>query len=82
LPAGGIHPTQHCGWKKQWLSSATKVFDEATSKPSAREARQPQELRRLKDVVAQITADKQWGFGKRRPESSRGLLALFAKPDP
>jgi hypothetical protein len=39
------------------LSSATKVLDEATSKPSAREERRTQELRRLKDVVAEITAE-------------------------
>jgi transposase len=53
----GINPTQYYGWKKQLLSSATKVFDEAASKPSAREQRQADELRRLKDVVAEITAE-------------------------
>ena len=78
----GINPTQYYGWKKQLLSSATKVFDEDTSKPSAWEARQTQELRRLKDVGAEITADKQSGFRKRRPESSRGLLAPSTRPDP
>jgi hypothetical protein len=34
-----------------------KVFDEATSKPCARERRQTEELRRVKDVVAEITAE-------------------------
>lgn len=53
----GINPTQYYGWKKQLLSSATRVFDEAASKPSAREERQADELRRLKDVVAEITAE-------------------------
>jgi transposase len=53
----GINPTQYYGWKKQLLSSATKVFDEPAGKPSAREERQAQELRRLKDVVAEITAE-------------------------
>jgi transposase len=53
----GINPTQYYGWKKQLQSSATKIFDEAASKPSAREERQAQELRRLKDVVAEITAE-------------------------
>jgi transposase len=53
----GINPTQYYGWKKQLLSSATKVFDEPATRPSAREERQGEELRRLKDVVAEITAE-------------------------
>jgi transposase len=53
----GINPTQYYGWKKQLLSSATRVFDEAATRPSAREERQGEELRRLKDVVAEITAE-------------------------
>jgi transposase len=53
----GINPTQYYGWKKQLLSSASKVFDEAASRPSLREERQAEELRRLKDVVAEITAE-------------------------
>jgi hypothetical protein len=39
------------------LSSAMKVFDEATSKPCTRERRSTEELRRLKGVVAEITAE-------------------------
>jgi transposase len=53
----GINPTQYYGWKKQLQSSASTVFGEASSKPSAREERQAQELRRLKGVVAEITAE-------------------------
>jgi transposase len=53
----GIHPTQYYGWKKQLQSSARKIFDEATSRPSVREERQTEELRRLKDVVAEITSE-------------------------
>jgi transposase len=53
----GINPTQYYGWKKQLQASAGRIFDEAASKPSAREERQAQELRRLKDVVAEITAE-------------------------
>jgi transposase len=53
----GINPTQYYGWKKLLQASAAKVFDEASSKPSAREEKQAQELRRLKDVVAEITAE-------------------------
>jgi transposase len=53
----GINPTQYYGCKKQLQSSARRIFDEAASKPSAREERQAEELRRLKDVVAEITAE-------------------------
>jgi len=53
----GINPTQYYGCKKQLQSSAGKIFDEAANKPSAREERQAQELRRLKDGVAEITAE-------------------------
>ena len=53
----GINPTQYYGWKKQLLSSATKVFDAPEGKRSASEERKEAELRRLKDVVAEITAE-------------------------
>jgi len=33
------------------------IFDEAASKPSVREERRAEELRRLKDVVAEITVE-------------------------
>ena len=33
----GINPTQYYGWKKQLLSSATKVFDAAPTKGNAAE---------------------------------------------
>src|SRR6266403_1988630 len=53
----GINPTQYYGWKKQLLSSATKVFDERDSKRGAAEEKKEAELRRMKDVVAEITAE-------------------------
>lgn len=54
----GINPTQYYGWKKQLLSSAVKVFaDGRESKPSAKEHRLESELRRAKDVIAEITAE-------------------------
>jgi transposase len=54
----GINPTQYYGWKKQLLSSAAKVFaDGRESKPSAKEERMESELRRAKDVIAEITAE-------------------------
>ena len=54
----GINPTQYYGWKKQLVSSAAKVFaDGRESKPSAQQQRLESELRRAKDVIAEITAE-------------------------
>jgi transposase len=53
----GINPTQYYGWKKQLLSSATKVFDSAEGKRSAAEERKEAELQRMKNVIAEITAE-------------------------
>ena len=54
----GINPTQFYGWKKQLMSSAAKVFaDSRESKPSAKEQRLETDLRRAKDVIAEITAE-------------------------
>jgi transposase len=53
----GINPTQYYGWKKQLLSAAVRVFDEPDPKRSASEEKQEAELRRMKDVIAEITAE-------------------------
>jgi len=53
----GINPTQYYGWRKQLLASATKVFDEQASKRSASEEKKETELRRMKSVIAEITAE-------------------------
>jgi transposase len=53
----GINPTQYYGWRKQLLSSATKVFDNQASRPSAQEERREAEVHRLKNVIAEITAE-------------------------
>jgi transposase len=53
----GIHPTQYYGWKKQLLSSATKVFDNPDGKRNAAEERKEAEMVRLKNVIAEITAE-------------------------
>ena len=53
----GINPTQYYGWRKQLLSSASKVFDAVESKRSAAEEKKEAELRRMKDVIAEITAE-------------------------
>ena len=53
----GINPTMYYGWRKKLLSSATKVYDENGSKPSAEAERTRKELTRMKEVVAEITAE-------------------------
>lgn len=54
----GINPTQFYGWKKQLMSSSAKVFaDGRESKPSAKEQRLETDLRRAKDVIAEVTAE-------------------------
>jgi transposase len=54
----GINPTQFYTWKKQLMTSAPKVFENGReSQPSAREQRLETELRRAKDVIAEITAE-------------------------
>ena len=54
----GVSPTQFYTWKKRLLGSAAKVFAEGSgSKASVREQRLDTELRRAKDVIAEITAE-------------------------
>ena len=54
----GINPTQFYGWKKQLQGGAAKLFANGQeSKSSAREQRLEAELRRAKDVIAEITAE-------------------------
>ena len=54
----GINPTQYYLWKKQLMQSAAKVFENGrSSQPSAKEQRLESELRRAKDVIAEITAE-------------------------
>jgi transposase len=53
----GINPTQYYGWKKQLLSAAARVFDARDNKRSASEEKTETELRRMKDVIAEITAE-------------------------
>jgi transposase len=53
----GINPTQYYGWKKQLLSSATKVFDDQREKRSGEEARKEAKIQRLERVIAEITSE-------------------------
>ena len=53
----GINPTMFYYWKKKLLSSAKQVFDEKAGRPSAQEEKKAAELTRMKDVIAEITAE-------------------------
>ena len=54
----GINPTMYYYyWKKKLLSSAKQVFDEKAGRPSAQEEKKSAELQRMKDVIAEITAE-------------------------
>lgn len=53
----GLNPVQFYAWKKQLLGSAARVFEVKKGRPDAQEQRREAELRRLKDVIAEITAE-------------------------
>jgi transposase-like protein len=53
----GVNPTMYYGWKKKLLSSATKIFDDKSKADNARQERSDKEMARLKDVIAEITAE-------------------------
>jgi transposase-like protein len=53
----GINPTMYYNWKKKLLGSATEIFQEKPRKRDAERERKEREIARLKDVVAEITAE-------------------------
>jgi hypothetical protein len=53
----GVNPVFFDKWKKQHLGSASRVFEERGSKLSAQEQGHEAELQRLKNVIAEITAE-------------------------
>ena len=53
----GLNPVQFYAWKKQLLGSATRVFEDKRGRPDAREQRREAENQRLKNVIAEITAE-------------------------
>ena len=46
-----------CACKAQLLGSAARVFEDRRGRPDAREQRREAELQRLKNVIAEITAE-------------------------
>lgn len=53
----GLNPVQYYAWKKQLLGSAACVFEDQRGRPNAQEQRREAELNRLKNVIAEITAE-------------------------
>jgi transposase len=53
----GISPTQFYLWKKQLLSSASKVFEDKRRKRPGEDARKAARILRLERVIAEITAE-------------------------
>jgi transposase len=54
----GINPTQYYGWRKQVLSSASKIFENGRKeKAPGAEARKEAKIQRLERVIAEITSE-------------------------
>jgi transposase-like protein len=53
----GLGPGLYYKWKKQLLGSASRIFEEKTAKPNWEEQRRVAEVLRLKNVIAEITAE-------------------------
>ena len=53
----GINPTMYYTWKKRLLASASVVFEEKPRKRDLERERTERELSRMKDVIAEITAE-------------------------
>jgi transposase len=53
----GLNPVQYYDWKKQLLGSAARVFEDKRGRPNAQEQRREAEVQRLKNVIAEITAE-------------------------
>ena len=53
----GLNPVQYYAWKKQLLGSASRVFEDRRGRPNARSNSREAELQRLKNVIAEITAE-------------------------
>jgi transposase len=53
----GIGGTQYYGWKKKLLKSAERVFGDEGPQKSTKEERLESENQRMKNVIAEITAE-------------------------
>ncbi len=53
----GINPTMYYTWKKKLMASATEIFEEKPKKREVERERMERERGRMKDVIAEITAE-------------------------
>jgi len=53
----GFNPVLYYAWKKQLLGSAARVFEDKRGRPNAQEQLREAEVQRLKNVIAEITAE-------------------------
>jgi transposase len=53
----GLNPTMYYQWKRTLVGAAERIFEKKQNQPTAREERLSSELRRAKDVIAEITAE-------------------------
>jgi transposase len=53
----GINPTMFYNWKKRLMASDGQVFEEKPKKRDLERERRERETSRLKDVIAEITAE-------------------------
>jgi transposase-like protein len=53
----GINPNMYYTWKKKLLSSASQIFEKKSKKRNVEQERAGRELTRMKDVIAEITAE-------------------------
>lgn len=53
----GITPTMYYNWKKKLMASAAQIFEEKSRKKDTEQERTDREMTRLKNVIAEITAE-------------------------
>jgi len=53
----GINPTMYYTWKKKLMASAGQIFEEKGKRRDVERERTDRELVRMKDVIAEITAE-------------------------
>jgi len=53
----GLNPVQFYAWKKQLLGSAVRIFEDKRGQRNSQEQHREVELQRLKNVIAEITAE-------------------------
>ena len=53
----GLNPVLYYKWKKLLLGSASRIFEDRSLKPTVEDQRRQAELQRLKNVIAEITAE-------------------------